>query len=56
MITRWSTEQWFSAWQFAVKDFKAFRVTGQNITKNVMAWTFLEIVKYGFINMDKKLL
>lgn len=48
MSTRWSTEQWFSSWWFAVKDFKVFGVTGQNMTNNVMAWTFLENVKYDF--------
>lgn len=48
MSTRWSTEQWFSSWWFAVKDLKVFGVTGQNVTNNVMAWTFLENVKYDF--------
>ena len=48
MSTRWSTEQWFSSWKFAEEDFKVLKVTGQNMTNNVMAWTFLEIVKYDF--------
>lgn len=49
MSIRWSTEQWFSSWWFAVKYFKVFGVTGHKMTNNVMAWTFLENVKYDFL-------